>query len=40
MANRLTHIYTKTGDEGKTSLGDGTRVEKHHLRVEALGNVD
>ena len=40
MANRLTHIYTKTGDEGKTSLGDGTRVDKHHLRVEALGNVD
>ena len=28
MANRLTKIYTKTGDEGKTGLGDGSRVEK------------
>lgn len=40
MADRLTHIYTKTGDDGKTSLGDGSRLEKHHLRVEALGNID
>jgi len=33
-------IYTKTGDEGKTSLFGGLRVEKHHLRIEAYGTVD
>lgn len=37
---QLTRIYTRGGDKGKTSLGDGSRVEKHHLRVEALGAVD
>ena len=37
---RLTRIYTRTGDKGKTSLGDGTRVPKHALRVEAYGAVD
>lgn len=36
----LTRIYTRTGDKGKTSLGDGTRVDKHSLRVEAYGTVD
>ncbi len=33
-------IYTKTGDEGKTSLIGGTRVPKHHIRIEAYGTVD
>ena len=33
-------IYTKTGDKGKTSLIGGTRVPKHHLRIEAYGTVD
>jgi cob(I)alamin adenosyltransferase len=33
-------IYTKTGDKGKTSLIGGTRVEKHHYRLEAYGTVD
>ncbi|MRH98951.1 cob(I)yrinic acid a,c-diamide adenosyltransferase [Kriegella sp. EG-1] len=33
-------IYTKTGDKGQTSLYGGTRVSKHHLRIEALGCVD
>lgn len=33
-------IYTKTGDRGKTSLFDGTRVEKSHIRVEAYGTID
>ncbi|MCL4114014.1 UNVERIFIED_CONTAM: hypothetical protein GTU68_025276 [Idotea baltica] len=33
-------IYTKTGDKGKTSLYGGTRVSKHHLRIDALGCVD
>ncbi len=33
-------IYTKTGDKGKTSLIGGTRVPKHHMRIEAYGTVD
>jgi cob(I)alamin adenosyltransferase len=37
---RLDRIYTKTGDDGTTALGDGTRVPKHHPRVEAYGTVD
>ncbi len=40
MANRLTRIYTKTGDTGKTSLSDGTRVEKFNARIEGIGNID
>jgi cob(I)alamin adenosyltransferase len=37
---RLTRIYTRGGDQGETSLGDGTRVPKQSLRVEAFGTVD
>jgi cob(I)alamin adenosyltransferase len=37
---RLTKIYTRGGDKGLTSLGDGTRVPKQSLRVEAYGTVD
>lgn len=37
---RLTRIYTKGGDRGRTSLGGGKRVPKHALRVEAYGTVD
>ena len=37
---RLTRIYTGGGDAGETSLGDGTRVPKHDLRVAAYGTVD
>jgi len=37
---RLTRIYTKGGDGGETSLGDGSRVPKQHLRVAAYGTVD
>jgi len=40
MGHRLTKIYTRTGDDGSTGLGDGTRVPKEHLRVEAYGTVD
>ena len=40
MGNRLSKIYTRTGDDGSTGLGDGTRVPKEHLRVEAYGTVD
>jgi cob(I)alamin adenosyltransferase len=37
---RLTRIYTRGGDKGETSLGDGTRVSKNHPRVVASGEVD
>ncbi|KAA0011258.1 cob(I)yrinic acid a,c-diamide adenosyltransferase [Billgrantia pellis] len=37
---KLTRIYTRTGDKGDTGLGDGSRVAKHDLRVEAFGTVD
>jgi cob(I)alamin adenosyltransferase len=37
---QLTRIYTRGGDRGQTSLGDGTRVAKHELRVAAFGTVD
>ncbi len=36
----LTQIYTRGGDQGKTSLGNGVRVAKHSLRVQAYGTVD
>ena len=37
---QLTKIYTRGGDQGETSLGDGSRVAKHDARVEAYGTVD
>ena len=40
MGHRLSRIYTRTGDDGSTGLGDGVRVPKEHLRVEAYGTVD
>jgi cob(I)alamin adenosyltransferase len=40
MGNRLSKIYTRTGDDGTTGLGDGTRVPKDSARVEAYGTVD
>ena len=40
MSHRLTQIATRTGDDGSTGLGDGSRVPKDHLRVEAMGDVD
>ena len=40
MGQRLTQIATRTGDDGSTGLGDGTRVPKDHLRVQAMGDVD
>jgi len=36
----LNRIYTKTGDKGETALGDGTRLPKHSLRIQAFGTVD
>jgi cob(I)alamin adenosyltransferase len=40
MGHRLSKIYTRTGDDGSTGLGDGTRVAKDGARVEAYGTVD
>jgi cob(I)alamin adenosyltransferase len=40
MGNRLSKIYTRTGDDGSTGLGDGSRIEKNSLRIEAIGTVD
>lgn len=40
MGNRLSRIYTRTGDDGTTGLGDGTRIAKDDMRVEAFGTVD
>jgi cob(I)alamin adenosyltransferase len=40
MANRLSQIAPRTGDDGTTGLGDGTRVPKSHGRIAAMGDVD
>lgn len=40
MGHRLSKIYTRTGDDGTTGLGDGSRVDKDNLRVESFGTVD
>ena len=40
MGNRLSKIYTRTGDDGTTGMGDGSRVAKDSLRVHAMGDVD
>lgn len=40
MGNRLTKLYTKTGDDGTTGLGDGSRTTKDSSRIEAVGTID
>jgi hypothetical protein len=40
MGNRLSKIYTRTGDDGNTGLGDGSRTAKDDARIEAIGSVD
>lgn len=40
MGNRLSKIYTRTGDTGTTGLSDGIRVAKDHPRIEAIGEID
>lgn len=40
MANRLTRIYTRTGDDGTTGLAGGERLPKDHPRIETIGSID
>ena len=40
MGNRLSKIATRTGDKGTTGLGDGSRVDKDNVRIQAIGEVD
>lgn len=40
MGHRLSKIYTRTGDDGTTGLGDGSRIDKDHARMEAIGSAD
>ena len=40
MGNRLTKIFTRTGDDGTTGLASGERVDKSSIRVEVIGNID
>ena len=40
MGYRLSKIYTRTGDDGTTGLGDGSRTQKDSLRIDAIGDVD
>jgi cob(I)alamin adenosyltransferase len=40
MGHRLSKIYTRTGDDGTTGLGDGSRISKDHPRAEAIGDID
>ena len=40
MAKRITRIYTRTGDDGTTGLGDGSRTDKDSLRINVIGDID
>nr|VFK39085.1 MAG: cob(I)alamin adenosyltransferase [Candidatus Kentron sp. SD]VFK44619.1 MAG: cob(I)alamin adenosyltransferase [Candidatus Kentron sp. SD]VFK80545.1 MAG: cob(I)alamin adenosyltransferase [Candidatus Kentron sp. SD] len=40
MGNRLSKIYTRTGDKGSTGLADGSRVDKDNQRMQAIGEID
>ena len=40
MKNRLSNIVTRTGDDGTTGLADGSRIDKDHCRLEAIGTID
>ncbi len=40
MGQRLSNIVTRTGDDGTTGLADGTRYDKHDIRIQCLGDID
>lgn len=40
MGNRLSTIYTKTGDDGSTGLGNGERIDKASIRINVMGDID
>ena len=40
MSNRISKVFTRTGDDGTTSLADGSRVDKESMRIEVIGDVD
>ena len=40
MSNRLTKIYTRTGDDGTTELSNHERIDKSNIRIEAMGDID
>jgi cob(I)alamin adenosyltransferase len=40
MGNRLSKLYTRTGDDGTSGLSGGTRIDKNHARMHAMGTVD
>ncbi|NND83424.1 MAG: cob(I)yrinic acid a,c-diamide adenosyltransferase [Gammaproteobacteria bacterium] len=40
MGNRLSKLYTRTGDDGTSGLSDGSRIPKDHARMQAMGSVD
>jgi cob(I)alamin adenosyltransferase len=40
MGNRLTRVYTRTGDQGLTGLGNGERISKTDIRIESMGDID
>lgn len=40
MGNRISKVYTRTGDDGTTGLGDGSRIAKDSPRIAALGDID
>ena len=40
MGNRLSKIYTRTGDDGTTGMADGSRISKADLRFDAMGKID
>jgi len=40
MGDRLTKLYTRTGDDGTTGLADGKRVDKDSLRIDVIGDID
>ncbi|HJU17531.1 MAG TPA: ATP:cob(I)alamin adenosyltransferase [Stellaceae bacterium] len=40
MYRKINRVYTRTGDDGRTVLGDGARLPKFHIRVAATGSVD